>query len=216
MNKISCNIIRDILPLYVDEVVSEDTRTMVTGHLEQCAQCRKQYESMKTRVEVPVENDIRPLKRFKTTWKKKKIILVCLTVLITVVCVSGAVFIYGQARKQALLYSQEYVVGKPGIRGDVDVQQYVSIDPSFDIGANKYGYPVFKAPEKALDTLKELFPDAIALIQTEFDLEELSCDTCQWYKIYSAQLETGTQEEKDQANFISRFLDIYENSCFAQ
>lgn len=216
MNKISCNIIRDILPLYVDEVVSEDTRAMVAEHLEQCGECRKQYESMKNKVEVPVENDIRPLKRFKTAWKKKKIILVCLTVLITVVCVSGAVFIYDQTQKQALLYSKEYVAGKPGFRGNVDVQQYVSIDPNFDIGANKYGYPVFKEPEKALDALKELYPDAIALIQSEFDLDELSTDTCQWYKIYGAQLETGTQEEKEQANFIARFLDIYENSYFVQ
>lgn len=42
MNKISCNTIRDILPLYVDEVVSENTRTMVVEHLGQCAECRKQ------------------------------------------------------------------------------------------------------------------------------------------------------------------------------
>ena len=72
MNKISCNTIRDILPLYVDEVVSEDTRTMVVEHLGQCAECRKQYENMKTKVVVPVEDDIKPLKRFKTAWKKKK------------------------------------------------------------------------------------------------------------------------------------------------
>lgn len=71
MNKISCNTIRDILPLYVDEVVSEDTRTMVVEHLGQCAECRKQYENMKTKVVVPVEDDIKPLKRFKTAWKKK-------------------------------------------------------------------------------------------------------------------------------------------------
>lgn len=216
MNKISCNIIRDILPLYVDEVVSEDTHTIVAEHLEQCAQCRKQYESMKGKVEIPVENDIKPLKRFKTAWKKKKIILVCVTALITVACISGAMFIYNQVQKQALLYSQEYVVGQPGIRGNVDVQQYVAIDPSFDIGANKYGYPVFKDPEKALATLKELYPDAIALIQTEFDLDELTTSTCQLYKMYGAQMETGTQEEIERVHFVAKFLDIYENSFFEQ
>ena len=31
--KISCNIIRDILPLYVDNVVSDDTRDMTEEHL---------------------------------------------------------------------------------------------------------------------------------------------------------------------------------------
>ena len=138
MNKISCNIIRDILPLYVDGVVSEDTRAMAAEHLEQCGECRKQYESMKNKVEVPVENDIKPLQRFKTAWKKKKIVLVCVTVLITVACITGAGFI------DYLVYSQEYAAGQPGILGNVDVQKYLAIDPSFDIGANKYGYPVFK------------------------------------------------------------------------
>ena len=125
MNKISCNTIRDILPLYVDEVVSEDTRTMVVEHLGQCAECRKQYENMKTKVVVPVEDDIKPLKRFKTAWKKKKIILVCLTVLITIVIIFGAISIFNQVQKEALQYSQEYVVGQSGIKGNIDVQQYI-------------------------------------------------------------------------------------------
>lgn len=56
----------------------------------------------------------------------------------------------------------------------------------------------------------------ITLIQTEFDLDELTTKTCQWYKIYGTQVKTGTQEEKEQANFIAKFLDIYENSFFEQ
>lgn len=31
MKKISCNIIKDVLPLYLDDVVSEDTKNMVEG-----------------------------------------------------------------------------------------------------------------------------------------------------------------------------------------
>jgi hypothetical protein len=40
----------------------------------------------------------------------------------------------------------------------------------------------------------------------------LSADNYDWYKIYGAQVENGTDEEKSQANFISQFIDIYENS----
>ena len=29
MSKISCNVIQDIMPLYVDEIVSEDTKKLV-------------------------------------------------------------------------------------------------------------------------------------------------------------------------------------------
>ena len=36
------------------------------------------------------------------------------------------------------------------------------------------------------------------------DLDELTTKTCQWYKIYGTQVKTGTQEEKEQANFIAK------------
>ena len=108
------------------------------------------------------------------------------------------------------------VVGQPGIKGHVDVQKYIDIHQDFDIGANKYGLPVFKNPERALSTFKELYSDAITLIQTEFYLDELTTESCQWYKIYGAQVQTGTQEERERANFVSRFLDIYENSFYEQ
>ena len=39
MKKISCNIIRDILPLYLDDVVSDDTKELVEEHLETCDAC---------------------------------------------------------------------------------------------------------------------------------------------------------------------------------
>ena len=36
-----CSIIQDLLPLYVDGVVSEDTAQAVEEHLETCEACRK-------------------------------------------------------------------------------------------------------------------------------------------------------------------------------
>ena len=67
-----------------------------------------------------------------------------------------------------------------------------------------------------MNWIKELYPNAIALIQSEFSLADLTTVTCQQYKLYGAQIVTGTSEEQEQANFISKFLDIYENSYFEQ
>ena len=44
--KISCNIIEDLLPLYVDDMVSEDSRQLVEEHLKECPSCRKMQEEM--------------------------------------------------------------------------------------------------------------------------------------------------------------------------
>ena len=46
--KITCNIIEDLLPLYVDDMVSEDSRKLVEEHLKECPACRKMQEEMMT------------------------------------------------------------------------------------------------------------------------------------------------------------------------
>ena len=43
----NCNIIKDLLPLYVDDCCSEDSANVVSGHLEACPDCRKAWESMR-------------------------------------------------------------------------------------------------------------------------------------------------------------------------
>jgi predicted anti-sigma-YlaC factor YlaD len=54
MNKISCNIIGDLLPLYVDGAVSEDTKKLVEEHLAECADCKKAAEEMGKELVLPV------------------------------------------------------------------------------------------------------------------------------------------------------------------
>lgn len=42
-----CGIIRDLLPLYIDNVCNEESRRAVEDHLSECEKCRKYYEEMK-------------------------------------------------------------------------------------------------------------------------------------------------------------------------
>ena len=44
---ISCEIIRDLLPLYVDDVCSDDSRELVEHHLQDCESCRTELNDMK-------------------------------------------------------------------------------------------------------------------------------------------------------------------------
>lgn len=43
---IPCSIIKDLLPLYHDNVCSEDTKRVVEEHLKTCPDCRGEYEKM--------------------------------------------------------------------------------------------------------------------------------------------------------------------------
>ena len=59
MNKISCNVIGDLLPLYVDGAVSEDTKKLVEEHLAECEECKKAAEEMGKELVLPVHETVR-------------------------------------------------------------------------------------------------------------------------------------------------------------
>lgn len=83
MKRINCNIITDILPLYVDGVVSDDTKEIVEEHLKGCEECNKEYKLMKREVYIPAENEASLIKNFKKKWRNKKLIISGLSILFT-------------------------------------------------------------------------------------------------------------------------------------
>ena len=44
---IPCGVVRDLLPLYAEELTSEESKTLVDEHLEICSDCREKLEEMK-------------------------------------------------------------------------------------------------------------------------------------------------------------------------
>lgn len=42
-----CNVIKDLLPLYIDDCCSEESAKLVADHLVTCASCREEYEQMR-------------------------------------------------------------------------------------------------------------------------------------------------------------------------
>ena len=45
--KNECSFVRDVLPLYFENMVSEDTATFVEEHLKTCSECAAELEAMK-------------------------------------------------------------------------------------------------------------------------------------------------------------------------
>ena len=46
MNKLSCNIVRDLLPLYCDMILEKESVEEVENHLKECRTCQEMYEKM--------------------------------------------------------------------------------------------------------------------------------------------------------------------------
>lgn len=95
MKKISCNVIGDLLPLYVDGVVSEDTKKLVEDHLEGCETCQKAAEEMGKELVLPANGEMaaaetRFLQKMKKTWTKRKIRTSVISVAVTAVVILGS------------------------------------------------------------------------------------------------------------------------------
>ncbi|MGD7045725.1 zf-HC2 domain-containing protein [Jeotgalibacillus proteolyticus] len=108
MNEVKCTIIQDVLPLYVDEVVSEDTKEMVEQHLHQCEYCRREYRSMKQAVHIPAENKGSALIKIKKRWRKKKWIIAMASILATMALLFG-MFAYIFYFETVIPYSEELI-----------------------------------------------------------------------------------------------------------
>jgi len=85
MKEIKCSIIQDLLPLFVDEVVSDDTKSLVNEHLLTCESCKNEYEQMKGTLYVPIENKATLFSQLNKRWNRKKWILIFSSVLSTII-----------------------------------------------------------------------------------------------------------------------------------
>lgn len=69
MNKVlPCYVVSDLLPLYQDDILSEQTKKDIDRHLSGCEECRKKLLAMKMQIDVQsidVELKSNPLKKVK-------------------------------------------------------------------------------------------------------------------------------------------------------
>jgi len=84
-----CNLIRDILPLYVEGMVSTDTREFVRKHLEHCEECHAEFEHMRKPADFIPDVDIVPLKRIKKDLFMKRLQTIFFTIILA--CAIAAV-----------------------------------------------------------------------------------------------------------------------------
>ena len=68
MNK-ECDVIRDLLPLYADDVCSEASREIIENHLPECPECTAMLEKLRSR---EIENDLQTERTEVIQYQAKK------------------------------------------------------------------------------------------------------------------------------------------------
>lgn len=73
MKKIHCNIIRDLLPSYIDNITSDESNQMIQHHLQECGACQKTYDSLKSHTFVSKKADQQMARFFQRNKRKKAV-----------------------------------------------------------------------------------------------------------------------------------------------
>ena len=85
--KLPCAVVRDLLPLYAENMVETETRSLVEQHLSECPECRRKLAEPETEKVQPIET-ARPLQMLKKEIRKRRLY----TAAIASLCVFIAVF----------------------------------------------------------------------------------------------------------------------------
>lgn len=73
MKNIHCNIVRDLLPSYVDEITSEESNEIIKQHLKECASCKETYDTLKSNAFISDKTDYRMAHFFERKRQEKLI-----------------------------------------------------------------------------------------------------------------------------------------------
>lgn len=81
----TCNIVKDLIPLYIENMVSDESRIMVERHIKFCPECKNILNEMQSFDEIPADKDSTPLRKIESTLRKKKAQTIILSVLVSLV-----------------------------------------------------------------------------------------------------------------------------------
>lgn len=108
--RIPCSVVKDILPVYIEKLCSNETNELIENHLQQCRKCKSIYEEMTNESlitgEETVDNSISdPFRKIK----RRNRIIVLISVVFTVILISLVDFAYHNVRSIKTLFTPEIV-----------------------------------------------------------------------------------------------------------
>ncbi len=89
----NCSIVRDILPLYVEVLLSEETKTFVDEHILTCGECKRELELAQKKLSNNThtkDDGNTVMTKVKRNLYMKRLIIACVSIFLTAsVCITG-------------------------------------------------------------------------------------------------------------------------------
>ena len=80
----NCNVIKDLMPLYADDMLSRESRELVDEHVRTCAACRSELDAIKKAPRMPLDVETGGLRRVGRAIRRKRL-LAALTAAMTLI-----------------------------------------------------------------------------------------------------------------------------------
>ncbi len=135
--KNECSIIRDILPLYAENMVSSDTVAFVEEHLKNCEACRKEYEKTKEPRQTREISGAVPLLKLRKKMKVRRIQTIALTAVFVIILLVSAFAVLDAPIY--FPYSEELITAEPV--GDSGLRI------TFDKAVTDFDYRIYPDPD---------------------------------------------------------------------
>ncbi|WP_273128263.1 zf-HC2 domain-containing protein [Bacillus weihaiensis] len=137
---VTCNIIRDVLPLYLENMCSDDSSKMIEEHVAHCQDCQIYLKEMKNSHEMPpIDMDMSPFRKIKSTLRRKKFLTVIFSMMLSIIVVMITI---------AFLTAPEYI---PFSENSVEIKQIDngSVIASFDDSVSGYKISSYPADDNS-------------------------------------------------------------------
>ena len=122
--RITCDIIADLMPLYIENICSEDSRKLLEEHINQCEKCSKELEDMRYPIDCPALKTETQSKDPFLKIRKKVRIKIVLSIIITCFLMIVAMF---SIQEVGVLHDYFYPMDGAVINNEIEQKDWIEV-----------------------------------------------------------------------------------------
>ncbi|MCQ2520736.1 MAG: zf-HC2 domain-containing protein [Lachnospiraceae bacterium] len=171
-----CEIVKDLIPLCVDDVASKSSVAFVNEHISTCADCRKVMQDMKSPLQIPIStseqlSNTKPFEKMRRVLTRK----IIQTAVIAVLVICGVLALFYLSDTRNLLN------GKPLLtEGDAALTASLKAKAYITFNIDKFPDADYDAIEPAVTAelveKDEEFFTMVYKVHVEFDVPDVTDD----------------------------------------
>lgn len=122
--RITCDIIADLMPIYIENICSEDSRKLLEEHINQCEKCSKELEDMRYPINCPALKTETQSKDPFLKIRKKVRIKIVLSIIITCFLMIVAMF---SIQEVGVLHDYFYPMDGAVINNEIEQKDWIEV-----------------------------------------------------------------------------------------